>query len=94
MDLVNAEGREIGSIEGVVENAADTKRFVLIKRGGFLGLGTKQIAIPLENFAVHAGKVTLRNMDATQLDEAPRFNNKGHAYRKLDRTQQISLPQQ
>ena len=41
MDLVGADGKEIGDIEGVVENNADKKQFVVIERGGFLGFGAK-----------------------------------------------------
>ena len=94
MDLVGADGKEIGEIEGVVENNADKKQFVLVERGGFLGFGAKEIAIPVENVAVQGEKVTLRNMDVAQLDGMTEFNNEGNAYRELDGTQQISLSQQ
>jgi sporulation protein YlmC with PRC-barrel domain len=94
MDLVGVDGKEIGEIEGVVENNADKKQFVLVERGGFLGLGAKEIAIPAENIAVQGEKVTLRNMDVAQLDGLAEFNNEGNAYRELDGTQQISLSQQ
>jgi hypothetical protein len=93
MDLVGADGRKIGAIEGVVENTADNTPFALVRRGGLLGFGAREIAIPLENLAVQSGKVTLRNMDTAQLNGTPEFNNSGNAYRRLDATQQISLAQ-
>jgi PRC-barrel domain len=89
MDLVGADGKEIGDIEGVVENNADKKQFVLVERGGFLGFGAKKIAIPVENVAVHGEKVTLRNMDVAQLDGMTEFTN-DDAYRELDDNQQIN----
>jgi hypothetical protein len=58
MDLVSADGKEIGDIEGVVENNADKKQFVLVGRGGFLGFGAKELAIPVENVTVQGEKVT------------------------------------
>jgi sporulation protein YlmC with PRC-barrel domain len=94
MDLVGADGKEIGDIEGVVENNADKKQFVLVERGGFLGFGAKGIAIPVENVAVQGEKVTLRNMDVTQLDGMAEFTNGNNAVRELDDTQQINLRQQ
>jgi PRC-barrel domain len=94
MDLVGADGKEIGDIEGVVENNADKKQFVLVERGGFLGFGAKEIAVPVENLAVQGEKVTLRNMDAAQLDGMTEFSNDNNAYRELDDTQQVSLSQQ
>ena len=93
MDLVGADGKKIGTIDGVVEHKADHKPFVLVRRGGLLGLGTKEIAIPLENLAVQGGKVTLRNMNTTQLDGMPTHNSGGKAYHRLDGTQEISLAQ-
>ena len=94
MDLVGADGKGIGAVDGVVENSADNKQFALVRRGGLLGLGAREIAIPLENLAVESGKVTLRNMDVAQFDEIPEFEDAGNAYRRLDKTQEISLPQQ
>jgi sporulation protein YlmC with PRC-barrel domain len=94
MDLVGADGKEIGDIEGVVENNADKKQFVLVERGGFLGFGAKEIAIPVENLAVQGEKVILRNMDVAQLDGTAEFSNENNAYRELDDTQQINLTQQ
>lgn len=94
MDLVGADGKEIGDIEGVVENNADKKQFVLVERGGFLGLGAKKIAIPVENVAVQGEKATLRNMDVAQFDGMAEFGNDNNAFRELDDNQQVNLTQQ
>jgi sporulation protein YlmC with PRC-barrel domain len=94
MDLVGADGKEIGAIQGVVENNTDKKQFVLVERGGFLGFGAKEIAIPVENIAVQGEKVTLRSMDVAQLDGMTEFSNEGNTFRDLDDTQQINLTQQ
>jgi hypothetical protein len=93
MDLVGADGKEIGDIEGVVENNADKKQFVVIERGGFLGFGAKTITLPLENVAVQGEKLTLRNMDVAQLDGMAEFKNDNNAFRDLDDSQQINLTQ-
>lgn len=94
MDLVGADGKGIGDIEGVVENNTDKKQFVVIERGGFLGFGAKAITLPLENIAVQGEKVTLRNMDVAQLAGLAEFKNDSNAFRDLDDSQQISVPQQ
>jgi hypothetical protein len=94
MDLVGADGKEIGDIEGVVENKADKKQFVVVERGGFLGFGAKTITLPLENLAVQGERVTLRNMDVAQVDGLAEFKNDSNAFRDLDDSQQISVPQQ
>jgi len=71
IDLVGADGKEVGAVDGVVETNTDNKQFALIRRGGLLGLGAKEVAIPLENLAVESGKMTLRNMETAQLNKDP-----------------------
>jgi hypothetical protein len=93
-DLVGADGKKIGDIERVAENNADRKQFVVVARRGFLGFGAKEIAIPLENVAVHGTGVTLQNMDVAQLDGMAEYRNENNAYRELDGTQQVGLAQQ
>lgn len=95
MDLVAAAGGDaIGDIEGVVENNADKKRFVLIERGGFMGFGAKEKAVPLENLVVQNDKLALRNMDVAQLDALPEFDNGNNTFRELDAGQQVNVPVQ
>lgn len=91
MDLVTAAGTEVGDIEGIVENNADKKQFLVVKRGGFLGFGGKEIAVPLDNVGVQNGKVVLRGIDVAQVEAMPEFKNENKAYRELDDAQQIGL---
>lgn len=93
-DLLTAAGTDVGDIEGVVERDADKKQFIIVQRGGFLGFGGKEIAVPLENLAVQNDRIVLCNMDAAQLDAMPKFTNENNAYRELDRSQQVSLAEQ
>jgi hypothetical protein len=94
MDVVGADGKTIAEIERVVERIADKKQFVVVERGGFLGIGGKETAIPLENIAVQGEKAMLRNLDAARLDALPEYKNEKNAYRELDDAQQVSIPQQ
>ncbi len=93
MDLVALDGKEVGEIEGVME-AKDGRRFLVVERGGFLGVGAKEIAIPFENLALQGDRLVLRNMDMAALDAMPEFKNEGDAYRELDEEQQVGLAQQ
>jgi PRC-barrel domain protein len=94
MDVVGAEGKTIAEIGRVVERIADQKQFVVVERGGFLGIGGKETPIPLENILVQGEKATLRNLDAARLDALPEYKDEKNAYRELDDAQQVSIPQQ
>lgn len=93
MELVGADGKQIGDIEDVVEDKTSNQRLVVIGRGGFLGLGAKKIAVPLGNLAIEGEKATLQNMDIAQIERMAEFENENDVYRKLDATQQINLSQ-
>ena len=43
MNLVGPDGKKIADVEGMVENNADKKQFVIVERGGFLGIGAKGV---------------------------------------------------
>jgi hypothetical protein len=93
MDLVaSGSTEEIGDIEGVVESNADKKQFLVIERGGFLGFGAREIAIPLENLVVENDRLVLRNMNIAQLDSIPEFETGSDAFRELDAAQQVTFP--
>ena len=47
-DLTGANNDEAGDIERVVESNADKKQFLVISRGGFLGLFETEVLIPVE----------------------------------------------
>jgi len=95
MDLVTARGTEIGDIKGIVQKHVDRKQFVLIQRGGFLGFGSKKVAVPLENIAVGQNNtIMLHDLEVAQLDVIPEFKNEDNTYWELDGSQTVSLVRQ
>ena len=90
-DLTGANNDEVGDIERVVESNADKKQYVVISRGGFLGLFETEVLIPLENVAVKGDQIVLRNLAQEQLRTLPKFESDDTAYRRLEDNQNITL---
>jgi hypothetical protein len=67
---------------------------VVLQRGGILGFGGKQVAIPLESLAVQNDKILVKNMDEAQIDAMPEFKNENGAFRELDEGQSVTVAQQ
>src|SRR5215218_2662563 len=65
-DLVGATDNEVGDIERVVESNADKKQFLVISRGGFLGLFETEVLVLLENVAAQRDRIVLRNLTEEQ----------------------------
>jgi sporulation protein YlmC with PRC-barrel domain len=90
-DLVGARDNEVGDIERVVESTADKKQYLVISRGGFLGLFETEVLVPLENVAAQGDRIVLRNLTEEQVKALPKYTTDDKAYRELDGSQTISL---
>jgi sporulation protein YlmC with PRC-barrel domain len=55
--VVNRNGEEIGEVERVVRRNEDGRHFAVISVGGFLGIGDKQVLVPLEELRAEGGKL-------------------------------------
>ncbi|GJL72869.1 MAG: hypothetical protein NMNS01_20680 [Nitrosomonas sp.] len=75
-DVVNQEGEDVGSIENMLITDTDNVQYAILSVGGFLGLGEKLVAVPLNNLQFDKDKedVTLKNVSKEDLESAPEFN--------------------
>ena len=90
-DLEGPKENEIVDIERVVEANSDKKQYLVISRGGFLGLFESEVLVPLENVAIQGDRIVLRNMTEEQIKALPKFDNDDKAYRELEGSTTISL---
>jgi sporulation protein YlmC with PRC-barrel domain len=90
-DLVGARDNEVGDIDRVVESTADKKQYLVISRGGFLGLFETEVLVPLDNVAAQGDRIVLRNLTEEQVKALPKYATDDKAYRELEGSQTISL---
>jgi hypothetical protein len=88
-DLVGANGDELGAIARIVENKDEKKRYVIVSRGGILGMFEHEYAIPLDRIAFKKDRVVARDITEKQL-EAMAFTD-GSKYRTLESSQAIEI---
>ena len=93
-DLTGANNDEVGDIERVVENSGDKKQYLVISRGGFLGLFETEVLIPVDSVALKGDQVVLRNLSQEQLKSLPKFDSNDTAYRRLEDSQTLTLAEQ
>lgn len=58
-DVVNAKGDKVGEVEKLVISTGDQQVYAVVGVGGFLGIGEKEVAIPLEQLQPQGDKLTL-----------------------------------
>ncbi|HEX2256097.1 MAG TPA: PRC-barrel domain-containing protein, partial [Afifellaceae bacterium] len=73
MEVVNAEGEQIGTAEGLVQSAQDNKLYLVINQGGFLGLGEKRVALSLDGMLLAGDRIVIPNVTDEQIAAFPAF---------------------
>ncbi len=71
-DVVSANNDDIGSISRVVSNSG--RMYVVVEHGGFLGIGTNDIALPIERIALMGDDVLLLGLTEEDLEAMPEYD--------------------
>lgn len=84
-DVYGANGEEIGEVHDVLMNRKGEGVAIIVSVGGFLGLGEKYVAVPLDAVQINAtgedgekepaepNRVVLHGMSRQELEDAPNF---------------------
>lgn len=72
MNLYNANGDMLGDVEHVVSDGQG-RNSIVIGKGGFLGLGEKQVAIPLSNVVMRGDRLVTRELTDEQIKAMPEW---------------------
>lgn len=75
-DVKNAQGENLGNIKDLmIDTESGTINYIVVSFGGFLGLGDKYFAIPMEAFSVDTNDHSFRlNVAKEKLENAPGFD--------------------
>ena len=91
MNVVNARGNQLGDVEHVLVKSDDKKPYVVIGHGGFLGLGEKQVALPLDSMMVRDGKLVMRNMTDDQIRAMPSWTKDTAGYSEYSSNEPLQI---
>lgn len=92
MNVLNAKGNTLGDVEHVLMSTKDSKPYVVIGHGGFLGLGEKLVALPLDSMFLRDSDLVMRGLTDDQIRAMPSWSRENHDYTDFtaDQTAQIS----
>lgn len=73
-DVENGRGEELGSIERVI--LSGERAYAVLAHGGFLGLGEREVALPLDSMILRDGEeeIIMRGMTEEDIEAMPRFD--------------------
>ena len=72
--VTDATGKRVGEVEEVIANNRGQIVGVTAEVGGFLGMGEKEVLIPLEHLTVHNGQFRTR-LTVEQLKALPKWDD-------------------
>ncbi len=71
--VYNEEGKAIGKVDDVIVAPDKAVSYAIVGAGGFLGMGKHDVAIPVNQFRVDNGKITLPGATKDALKALPKF---------------------
>lgn len=69
--VYNEPGETVGKIEDVIIAADSSATYAVIGVGGFLGIGTHDVTIPVKSFRIAEGKIVLPGATKEALKDLP-----------------------
>jgi hypothetical protein len=73
-DVHNDRGEELGTVSRAVTDGE--RNYAVLANGGFLGLGEREVAIPMDRLSVERGRdeLIMRGVTAEEIEDLPRFD--------------------
>lgn len=73
--LYGADQEPVGEIKDVVMSDSGKVESVLVDVGGFLGIGAKQVAVPVENVEVQGETLVAASLNKRQAEQMPEYKH-------------------
>lgn len=72
-DVYNEAGDKIGEINDLIVTPSRSLSYAIVGVGGFLGVGERDVAVPVSKFKQQMGKIVLPGATKDKLMAAPKF---------------------
>jgi PRC-barrel domain len=89
MGVYNGRGEKLGDVEKMLMGA-DNKPYFLVSHGGFLGLGSKQVAISSDQLALRGDRLVADALTDEQVRGFPEFKESAN-FKEMDDDQTTSV---
>jgi len=91
MDVYNYRNEKLGEVKRLVRGIANNRQFVVLEHGGFLGLGEKEVPLPLDRFAVRGDRLYFRGLTEAELRQMPDWDMNTREYREFGDNETIRM---
>ncbi len=87
-NIYGSAGEEVGEIEDIVINRNARATAALVDVGGFLGIGGRRIAVPMEQLNMQGDRIVATGMTREQVRQMPEYQTNG--WESVERNETLS----
>ncbi len=91
MDVYSVRGQKIGEVKRLVRRLGDNRSFVILEHGGFLGLGEKEVPIPLDRMFVTGGRLVAAGLTETEVKAIDDWDFNTREYREFADSETVDI---
>ena len=82
MNIIGQDGKSIGEVEKTVKKG--NQIFAIADLGGFLGIGSKRVLIPVTEFRLQDDALLLQGVTKAAIESLPAYDDSTEDYAELD----------
>lgn len=90
-DVYSIRGQKIGEVKRLVERTADKQGYVVLEHGGFLGLGEKEVPIPLNRVFMMGDRLVAAGLTEAEVDAIPDWDFNGRNFREFGDNETVEI---
>ena len=92
MDIYNARGQNLGSVDDVVVSDAG-RTYVVLAHGGFLGMFEDEVALPLDRLRYRGNRIIVSGLTEQEISDMPDWEARVPNYQSVDDAQRLQVNQ-
>jgi hypothetical protein len=91
MDVYSIRGQKIGEVKRLVRRLGDNRRYVVLEHGGFLGLGEKDVPLPLDRVFLQGDRLYAAGLTEPEVEAIPDWDMNSREYREFADNEAIEV---
>jgi hypothetical protein len=91
MDVYSLQGRKVGEVKRLVRGVGDDRQFVILEHGGFLGLGEKEVPLPLNRVFLRGDRLVAAGLTEAEVNQMPDWDMNSREYREFADNETVEL---
>ncbi|MBJ6126818.1 PRC-barrel domain-containing protein [Microvirga splendida] len=90
-EIYSTRGEMLGSVKRVVLDVTDGITFIVLERGGFVGIGEKEFPLPADRLYTQGGRLVVPGLTDAELDNAADWDVRDQKYREMADSEIINV---